>query len=49
MTFEKHQRDAVKKRKAEEKRASRQKRKDQPPIDPEATIEDPSIDEPAES
>ncbi len=32
MTFEKHQRDAKKKRKQEEKRALKQKRKDAPEI-----------------
>jgi hypothetical protein len=45
MTFEKHQRDAVKKRKAEEKRAARQKRKEQPPSEPEAAVEAPSIND----
>ena len=35
MTFEKHQRDAKKKRKAEEKRVLKQKRKDAPDVEPD--------------
>jgi len=49
MTFEKHQRDAVKKRKAAEKRALRQKRKEQPQSEPEAAVEAPTSDESTEN
>ena len=48
MTFEKHQRDAKKKRKAEEKRALRRKRKEQAQAEqsePETTVEAPTGDE----
>jgi len=49
MTVEKHQRDAKKKRKAEEKRILRQQKKDQVQGEPEATVEPPPIDESTES
>ena len=49
MTFEKHQRDAKKKRNAEEKRALRQKKKERIQSEPESTVETPSIDESTES
>ena len=48
MTFEKHQRDANKKRKAEEKRALKQKKKEAPVIDPDAVVEVP-VEESQES
>lgn len=52
MTFEKHQRDAKKKRKAEEKRALRKKKKEQARADssePESTAETPLSDESMET
>ena len=45
MTFEKHHRGAKKKRKAEEKGALRQKKKERTHSQPESTVEAPSIDE----
>jgi hypothetical protein len=49
MTFEKHQRDAKKKRKAEEKRALRAKKKETAQTEPEPPVDDPTDEEPAES
>ena len=49
MTFEKHQRDAKKKRKAEEKRALRQTKKERIQSEPESTVEAQSFDESTES
>lgn len=49
MTFEKQQRDVRKKQKAEEKRRLRQERKQQPPNEPNLTVEDPATDEPPQS
>ena len=44
MTFEKHQRDAKKKQKAEEKRAMKLKKKE-PQVAPELAVEAPPVDE----
>jgi hypothetical protein len=49
MTFEKLQRDAKKKRKAEEKRAMKQKKKELSLAPPNADVEALPIDEPIES
>ena len=52
MTFEKHQRDAKKKRKAEEKRAMRKKKKEQAeagPVDSATVPEAPPAEETPES
>ncbi|HJN08600.1 MAG TPA: hypothetical protein QF564_07890 [Pirellulaceae bacterium] len=49
MTFEKHQRDAKKKRKAEEKRAMKQKKKELSASQPNPAIEAPPIDDSIES
>jgi hypothetical protein len=48
MTFEKHQRDAKKKRKAEEKRAMRRDKKERAQSEPELGAAPPPIDESAE-
>ena len=45
MTFEKHQRDAKKKQKAEEKRALKLKRKEEPRAVPDLEAEAPPVDE----
>jgi hypothetical protein len=49
MTFEKHQRDAKKKRKAEEKRAMKQKKKEMSASPATADVEAPPIDESIEN
>jgi len=49
MTYEKQQRDAKKKQKAEEKRSLRQKRKKQTLSEPELTVEESSAKESTES
>lgn len=49
MTFEKHQRDAKKKRKAEEKRAMKQKKKEMSANPENTEVEAPPVDEPIEN
>ncbi len=49
MTFEKHQRDANKKRKADEKRALKRQKNEEKAQKPESDVEAAAIEEPNES